>query len=263
VVVCQLNGQAVLVDGFKRLEAAWKTRGVDSLSARRIEVDEASAKAAIIGLNSLVRRINELEEAWVVHALVREDGWSQLATAQLLGRDKSWVCRRLAMLEKLSESVRGDLGLGLLSPTLARQLVRLPAGNQAEMLLAIRREGLSAEQTRGVVDFLLAAKSREQVEYVLEKPHQALQQASGEVARGYDPRLSVAGNRIARRLAILLDHLARMENWLLHDGRAELTAGDRLIASPGFARLGRDAASVSELARELVGGFDHERTDTQ
>jgi hypothetical protein len=35
------------------------------LSARRIEVDEASAKAAMYGLNCLVRRMHELEEAWI------------------------------------------------------------------------------------------------------------------------------------------------------------------------------------------------------
>lgn len=263
VVVSELGGQMVLIDGFKRHDAAREVNGMDHLSARRIAADEASAKAAMYGLNCLVRRMHELEEAWIVYALVREDGLSQLQAAQLLGRHKSWACRRLAMLEKLSEEVRADLGLGLLSPTMARQLVRLPAGNQAETLASARREGLTAEQTRGVVDLLLVAKSREQMEFVLEKPHQALRQASGEVVRGYDPRLSVTGNRLARRLAMLLDQLSRMENWLLHEGRAELTACDRPILTPGLARLARDAAGVSQLTDELVRGFQHERTDSQ
>lgn len=252
VVVCELGGRLVLVDGFKRHDAAGDTKGLDRLSARRIEADEASAKAAMYGLNCLARRMHELEEAWIVYALVREDGLSQLQAAQLLGRHKSWACRRLAMLEKLSAEVRQELGLGLLTSTMARQLVRLPAGNQAETLAAARREGLAATEMRGVVDLLLAAKSREQVEFVLEKPRQALRQASGEIVRGYDPRLSVAGNRIARRLAMLLDHLSRMESWLEHEGRAQLTACDAPILSPGFARLARDGAAVSELARELA-----------
>ena len=204
------------------------------------------------GLNCLARRMHELEEAWIVYALVREDKLSQMQAAQLLGRHKSWACRRLAMLEKLSAEVRQELGLGLLTSTMARQLVRLPAGNQAETLAAARREGLSAAELRGVADLLLAAKSREQVEFVLEKPRQALRQASGEIVRGYDPRLSTAGNRIARRLAMLLDQLSRMETWLEHEGRAQLTAGDALVLSPGFVRLARDGATVSELARELV-----------
>ena len=122
VVVCELGGRSVLIDGFKRHDAAGDTKGIDRLSARRIEADEASAKAAMYGLNCLSRRMHELEEAWIVYALVREDGLTQLQAAQLLGRHKSWACRRLAMLEKLSGEVRSDLAMGLVSATVARQL---------------------------------------------------------------------------------------------------------------------------------------------
>lgn len=257
VVVCELGGRLVLVDGFKRHDAAGDTKGLDCLSARRIEADEASAKAAMYGLNCLARRMHELEEAWIVHALVREDGLTQMEAAQLLGRHKSWACRRLAMLEKLSAPVRSDLALGLVSASVARQLVRLPAGNQAETLAAARREGLSALEIRGVADLLLAARSREQVQFVLEKPRQALRQAAGEIVRGYDPRLTTAGNRIARRLAVLLDHLSRMENWLAYEGRSQLAACDRPILSPGFVRLARDGSAVSELAEELIAEWNN------
>ena len=78
------------------------------------------AKAAIHGLNQTGRRPHELEEAWIVQALVREDALSQSEVAELLGRHKSWVCRRLALLEKLCADVRQDLEVGLLSPTAAR-----------------------------------------------------------------------------------------------------------------------------------------------
>jgi hypothetical protein len=60
-----------------------------------------------------------------------------------------------------------------------------------------------------------------------------------------------------------LDQLSRMENWLLHEGRAELSACDRPILTPGLARLVRDTASVSQLTDELLAGFQHERTDSQ
>ncbi len=51
-----------------------------------------------------------------MHALVREDGLAKMEAAELLGRHKSWVCRRLALLEKLGEQAREDLRLGLVSP---------------------------------------------------------------------------------------------------------------------------------------------------
>ncbi len=95
-----------------------------------------------------------MEEAWIVHALVREDGLSQIEAAELLGRHKSWVCRRLALIEKLAEEAKEDLRLGLVSPTTARQLVQLPAGNQVELLATARREALTGLEVRGLVDLL-------------------------------------------------------------------------------------------------------------
>ena len=87
-----------VLDGFTRWEAATQVRGMTTLSVRLIDVDDRRAKAAIHGLNQTGRRPHELEEAWIVQALVREDGLSQAEVAELLGRHKSWVCRRLALL---------------------------------------------------------------------------------------------------------------------------------------------------------------------
>jgi len=195
VVVCVHDGTAEVVDGFKRLAAArlllprWPT-----LSVRLLSVDERAAKAAIYALNRVSSTTHELEEAWIVHALVREDGLSQVEAAALLGRHKSWVCRRLALLERLAPPAQEDLRLGLMSVSVARQVVRLPAGNQTEVLQVTRRDGLNAAEVRGVVDLLLASASHEQEEYVLAKPREALQQAHGATPRAWDPRLSVAGN---------------------------------------------------------------------
>jgi len=157
IVVWLRDEAAVLVDGFKRLAAARMLKGMESLSARRIETDERGAKAAMYALNRTGRHFGELEEAWLVQALVREDGLSQAEVAVLLGRHKSWVCRRLAMMEKLCPAAEDDLRMGLLSPTMARQLIRLPAGNQQGALETKQRHGLSAAELRGVVDLLLAS----------------------------------------------------------------------------------------------------------
>lgn len=251
VVVCLRQESPEVLDGFKRLAAARTLSGMTTLSARLLAADERTAKAAIYGLNRTGRHTQELEEAWIVSALVREDGLSQVEVAELLGRHKSWVCRRLALLERLALEAREDLRLGLLPPTAARALVQLPAGNQAEVLAVARREGLTTAELRGVVALVRAAVSRSQVDYVLARPRAALGQAEAGLVRPHDPRLSAAGNRVARRLGQLLDELARMENWLRHRGRAELTPCDRGLLAEGFVRLARDAGSVAALAADL------------
>jgi ParB-like chromosome segregation protein Spo0J len=106
VIVCRLDGQMVLVDGFKRLRAARSLKGVTHLSARLLETDAQGAKAAVFNLNRIAGKPVELEEAWIIYALVEEDGLQQVEVAQLLGRHKSWVNRRLALIQRLCESAR-------------------------------------------------------------------------------------------------------------------------------------------------------------
>jgi ParB/RepB/Spo0J family partition protein len=253
VVVCRREGRYELIDGFKRLAAARRLAQIDVLSARLMEADERTVKAAIYGLNRAGGRTRELEEAWIIHALVREDGMSQVEVAELLGRHKSWVCRRLALLERLGSKARDELRVGLLSPTTARQVVRLPQGNQAEVLDAMRREALSGAEVKGVVDLWLGCGDRGQQQYILAHPREALSQAKGVNQPGRDPRLSEAGNHVWKRVGLLLDVLGRMEVWLAHHGRAGLTPEDRTILAPRFERLSRDAASVASLSLDLVG----------
>jgi ParB-like chromosome segregation protein Spo0J len=250
VVVCLREGRPELLDGFKRRAAAvflpWRT-----LSVRVVEADEAQAKAAIYGLNRTGSRPQQLEEAWIVHALVREDGLTQVQAAELLGQHKSWVCRRLALLERLADEAKAELRLGLLAPSLARQLTRLPVGNQAAVLTTVRREALTTAEARGVIDLLRGA-SPEQEQFILAKPREALLQAEGVQGPIRDLRLSPGGNRVARQLRYLLDALSSMEHWLRYPGLAELKRSDRVLLVPRFERLAQDAQTVAALVADLL-----------
>jgi hypothetical protein len=245
VVACRLGPDLEVLDGFKRLGAAQQLSGWATLSVRVLEVDERTAKAAILGLNRGQRPVRELEEAWIVQALVRDDGLTQVEAAHLLGQHKSWVCRRLALLEKLSVEVKEDLRLGLLGPALARQLTRLPAGNQQAVLALTRRQTLTAQEVSGVIELMQGA-SPEQAAFVLEKPREALAQARGLPTALRDPRLSRAGNWLVRHLTQALEGLVRMEHWLRSPGQRELTERDRDIVQPLLQRLGDQAEAVAE-----------------
>jgi ParB-like chromosome segregation protein Spo0J len=252
VVICVREDDYVLIDGFKRLRAARTLKGMSRLKARRMDVDEQGAKAAVYNLNRIGQRPLELEESWIVHALVREDGLSQVEVAQLLGRHKSWVNRRLAMLERLCDAAREEVRLGLLSPATARQLTRLPMGNQAAALQTCREASLTSTELSGVVDLLLASSTQEQTTFVLSDPRRALRQADDRFVHHWDPRLSVAGNRVAKRLALLLDCLAKMQSWLRYQGRGELQACDREPLESGFQRLVEEARLVSEISEDFL-----------
>lgn len=194
----------------------------------------------------------ELEESWIVHALVREDGLTQVEAARLLGRHKSWVNRRLAMLERLCDAAQEELRVGMLAPSMARQLTRLPVGNQSDALATAREASLTAIELSGVVDLLLASSTREQTTFVLSDPRQALRQSDERYVHHWDPRLSVAGNRVAKRLALLLDCLAKMQSWLRYQGRGELQACDREPLESGFRRLVQESQLTAEASEDFV-----------
>jgi ParB-like chromosome segregation protein Spo0J len=246
VVACQRGEGLELLDGFKRWAAAQQGIGLTTLSVRVLAMDEQTAKAAILGLNRGQRGVRELEEAWIVQALVRDDGLTQVEAAHLLGQHKSWVCRRLALLEKLSDEVKDDLRLGLLGPALARQLVRLPAGNQEAVLALTRRQTLTAQELSGVIDLLQGA-SEEQAAFVLSRPREALAQTRSLPVALRDPRLSRAGNWLARHLTQALESLVRVENWLHTPNERELREGDRDILEPLLTRVGDQSGRVAEL----------------
>jgi ParB-like chromosome segregation protein Spo0J len=245
VVACLRQEKLELLDGFKRWSAAHQLAGM-TLSVRVLAVDEPTAKAAILSLNRGQRPARELEEAWIVQGLVRDDGMTQVEAAHLLGRHKSWVCRRLALLERLSMAVKEDLRLGLVGPALARQLTRLPVGNQEALLALVRRETLTAQEVSGVIELLQGA-SEEQAAFVLARPREALTFVHGMPTALRDPRLSRAGNWLARHLTQALEALTRVENWLRTPNERELRGPDREVLQPLLVRVGDQSGVVAEL----------------
>jgi hypothetical protein len=163
----QVDRRLEVVDGLKRL---WAAREL-GWARVRVEVhalDSVGAKVRLWRCNT-VGGLSELEEAWVVRSLYREDHLSQGQIARLFDRaDKSWACRRLALAEELSDELMAQVRLGLVSATACRELVRLPRGNQEEAGQAVVRRGLTTRQTRTLVEALLAAP-HEQWAKVLEQ----------------------------------------------------------------------------------------------
>jgi ParB/RepB/Spo0J family partition protein len=118
-----------LIDGFKRVRAL-KRLGHEHVTARVLDVSVHGQKAAMMDLNWKRGSISDLEEGMVLHSLCREDGLSQVEIAVLVGRHKSWVCRRLSLVERLCDEVLEHMRLGLIHTVLGRELCRLVAGEK-------------------------------------------------------------------------------------------------------------------------------------
>ncbi len=145
VVAFECQDKLEIIDGFKRLIAA-RALGWSSLHLRIVDADIVEAKCLLIALHDR-RGITELEEGWLIRSLYRDDNLMQPAIAQRLGRDKSWVCRRLMLVESLDQAVQADVRLGLLVPRAAMAIAQLPRGNQAEAAEFAIRRGLTVRQT--------------------------------------------------------------------------------------------------------------------
>lgn len=155
-----------VIDGFKRLRAAqaleWRELTVSVVPI----ASDIEAKVRIAELHD-GRGLTEIEEAWLVYALCREHGLAQGAAAQRLGRHKSWISRRLMLVEALDPAVQVDVRLGLVAVRTAVTLSRLPRGNQPAAAELVVQRGLSVRQTEQLVSELLEAGSPDKLAQVL------------------------------------------------------------------------------------------------
>jgi ParB/RepB/Spo0J family partition protein len=145
--------QLEVIDGFKRVHAA-RMLGWQTLRVSVASVDAVDAKVHLLALHDR-HGLTELEEGWLIRSLYRDDALSQPAIAQRLGRHKSWVFRRLLLIEALDPAVQADVRLGLLAARTAVLVSRLPRGNQHAAAGLVIRRGLTVRQTELVVAELL------------------------------------------------------------------------------------------------------------
>lgn len=191
VVGPPFRGACELLDGFKRVRIL-KRQGRTEILARAVPAQKSSAqKSLMFTLHGHIHGLSELEEALIVKSLHLEDGMSQGEIGMLLARHKSWVCRRIALLERLTQEVREHLVLGLLPLSVGRFLCQLPSGQplprgnalpaqsgngsqgltQEKMLAAILKHHLTARECEALLRRLKHASPAE-ADLVLRSPYE-------------------------------------------------------------------------------------------
>jgi ParB/RepB/Spo0J family partition protein len=147
LVVLAQGERFVLLDGYQRY-AALTRLGRDTA---RVEMWSGELAAALVQLlaRHQGRAFEPIEQAWLVAAALAE-GLTQRAVASALGKDPSWVSRRLALLGQLSEPLQEAVRQGVVSTWAASRvlvpLARANAGEADTLLGALREAPLSTRE---------------------------------------------------------------------------------------------------------------------
>jgi ParB-like chromosome segregation protein Spo0J len=245
------TARLVLVDGFKRARIA-TDRGDAVIWVTRAALDAAGAKVAMIAANAGHSGLCDLEEAWIIRSLCREHRLTQVEVGKALRRDKSWVCRRLLLAERLESVLQDDIRLGLLSPTVARELTRLPRGNQVRMAATIRAHGLTSKQAHRIVTELLGTADPAARDEVLENPLRYLGAVEHPARRDEDPRLGKRGNEVRQSLLQVGGATERFARTVVRCAPAGLVGDDAQIHGPLVERTLRSSHEASALLEQLA-----------
>jgi ParB-like chromosome segregation protein Spo0J len=156
-VVAQGDGSFEVVDGFRRLACIEERGDVEAAIVLEEPCDAAEAKALVLRANAPPRTVTAMDEARVIGSLLDDDGLTATAAARLLGRRKSWVARRHALLVRLGPEAQSALDHKTIGPTLAYALTAVAVPDQAALLGSAQRHSLKDGEAQVLVSAFRAA----------------------------------------------------------------------------------------------------------
>lgn len=202
VTAMERAGKVELVDGFKR-HAAATAMGWPTLLVRVRPLEEAMAWAMMLAINCGSASMTELEEALVLQELALT-GLTQVQMAELVQRHKTWVSRRIGLVERLHPELVEGMKLGVLRPGVARRLLALPRGNQLQLATAAQSARLGPRDTELLVRLWQKATDADVRKSLLSQPRAALAVAHpGNQRAAVDVRLTPRGQQLARVLRVM------------------------------------------------------------
>lgn len=250
VIVRIDNSGYHLIDGFKRYYAS-QDLGWSQLQARVIDVTEAVGKAMMLNYNKEANNLLEYEEALVVYSLVKDHLLNQEEISGLLGYSRSWVCRRISLVEKLDKTVQDHLRIGAISHSHTRSIVKLPRGNQQEITSLIINYNLTCRQASILVEKFLQTGNKEERSYLMNNPLEAIQM-SGKKTEIYDCRLSVHGNRLLKASEILITRQHIFKGQYTSHQTSQLKEGEKAILIPKIEQVLKKSQIIIEIINQNI-----------
>lgn len=197
-------GRYVVIDGHKRARALRKLRA-DTVNAA---LWEAPAPEALVHAYQMQAGsgYNPLEEGWLLEELHRRLAWPLADCARALGKSKSWISRRLGLVESLPEIVLDGVQKGKIGAYIAMKyllpLARANAKDCEALAKAIGEHGLSSRQAEVLYNHC-ARGSKDARQKVMENPMLFLKAQEQAALGTQDHRLTPLENRVLNNLKIL------------------------------------------------------------
>lgn len=242
VIMRQIEGGYQMLDGFKRYYAA-EQLGWSSLTAKVLDTSEALGKAMMLSYNNENGSLLDFEEALILYSLKHDHLMQQKEMSGLLGRSESWISRRLSLIERIEDSVRSQLRMGSLTPAHARELIKLPRGNQPAMAQAIIAHNVTSRQSAWLVAKYLRSGSQAERDYLLRSPMEAILHADKE-CDVYDSRLCKHGNRLLKTIELLVMQEQIFIGQYNDNRTGSLSDTERAILTPKLKRLSGNSQRI-------------------
>ena len=240
-----------LIDGFKRFFAS-ENLLMETLQCRVLDIDLPQAKVLLLSYNRPHRSMEAWEEALVLQDLQQTHSLDQRSLAELLGYSRSWVSRRLSLIEKIDEKVSAQIMMGVLSRSQARALTRLPRGNQSDLAGAITNFNLTSRQSDTLVDAFLKAKDEDQQQYILTHPEHVLKHEEAHSPQEpYDVRLSAYGNDLMHSMMHVLQGVHIMLSRMGDQRMDMLSKSESVIITPIVEKVTGRISKLTKVITEL------------
>jgi ParB-like chromosome segregation protein Spo0J len=252
VTVVEDRGFFELVDGFKRI-AALRRRGEKTVWALVRDWDKLKAKAMMLRLNARRKTLSFYEEAVLAADLHRKERLSCRAVGKLLGRKKSWVVKRVVIMNRLDPDVIEFLKAGVIGPTTAYNLSRMPGELQAPLFLSAQEEKLTANEVEAAVSLVLALPEGER------------RGATRNLRVHISPPAAdaVPGEPGLEAIERLIRDAGRVRERLLSTPRGERGEAARRVRRCAVRRLRHAISRLKDALDEVEPEYDERRTENE
>ena len=241
------HGGYQLIDGFKRFYAA-EDLMMETLQCHVLEIDLSQAKVLLLTYNRHHQSMEALEEALVLHDLQEIHSLDQRGLAKLTGYSRSWVSRRLSLIEKMDDEVSSEIRMGVLTGSHARSLIKLPRGNQGDVARVITTYRLTSRQSDTLVNAFLSAEDEDRQRYILSHPEYILRKdQEDEQEDPYDVRLSSYGNDLMQEVGYVIQSVHMMIRRLSDQRSGLLNETEKMIIIPGLRQVMQCCNKLTEL----------------